>query len=121
MKGDPNSNDFYTWMTNNEQEHARDYHRASEQILAPYQRAALALRGTGADTNACVGDLTRQLNSLSPDNVRQNFQHTVQADITGRDVPGGHKFDGQLKQRNNCDNLEILLKKSPPPAGGRHP
>lgn len=121
MKGDPNSNDFYTWMTANEQEHVKDYRRASEQILKPYQQAVLALRGAGADTVACVADLNRQLSSLSPDNVRQNFLQTVQTDITGRDVPGGHKFDSQLKQRNNCDNLEILLKKSPAPARGGHP
>jgi Domain of unknown function (DUF4157) len=121
IKGDPNSNDFYTWITANEQEHARDFKRASEQILKPYQLAVLALRGAGADAYHCTVDLNRQLSNLSPDNIGQNFLHTVGTDITGRDVPGGHKFDSQLKQRNNCDNLEILLKKSPVPARGRHP
>jgi hypothetical protein len=121
MKGDPNSKDFYTWMTANEQEHARDFERASEQILETYRRGVLALRGAGADAYHCSVDLNRQLSNLSPDNVAQNFLHTVGTDITGRDVPGGHKFDSQLKQRNNCDNLEILLKKSPVPARGRHP
>jgi hypothetical protein len=116
MKGDTNSKDFYTWMTANEQEHARYFERASEQILETYRRAVLALRGAGADAYHCAVDLNR-----SPDNVGQNFLHTVRTDITGRVVPGGHKFDSQLKQRNNCDNLEILLKKSPVPARGRHP
>ena len=115
MKGEPDTDNFYSWMKDNEQDHVRDFNSASEQILKPYQQAVLALRGNGPDTPASVTDLGRQLNSLSPDTVRQNFQQAVRTGITGRDVPGGHKFDSQLKQRNNCDNLEILLKKSPPP------
>jgi len=121
MKGDPNTDDFYAWLTGNEQDHVRDYKAASEQIVAPYQRAVLALRGTGPDTQSAVADLVRQSTALAVDNVRQTFLDAVSAGIAGRDVPGGHKFDAQLKQRNDCDNLEILLKKSVAPARGHHP
>jgi hypothetical protein len=114
MKGDPNSDDFYQWMTSNENEHAADIKRASDQILVPDHNAILALRGTGADANACVADLGNQLNRR-PDNV-QRFLQQVGSDVAGRDVPGGHKFDSTFQERNDCDNLSVLLKKTPPPA-----
>ena len=48
------------------------------------------------------------------------FLQTVRSDIARRDAPGGHKFDVTYKNRNNCDNLELMLKKTPAPAG-HHP
>jgi hypothetical protein len=118
MRGEPDSDNFYQWMTANEQEHANDIKNASDQLLVPDHQAVLALRATGVDSNACTADLNNQLNRLSTDNV-QHFLQKVRADVVGRDVPGGHKFDSKLEQRNDCANLSILLKKTPaPPAGG---
>ena len=118
MKGDPNSADFRTWMGNNEQEHATDMKTASDQFLVPYHQSVLALRGTGADGNACTADLNSKFSRLSTDNVGR-FLQKVRDDIAGRDVPGGHKFDATFQDRNDCDNLAITLKKTPAPARRR--
>jgi hypothetical protein len=119
MKGDPNSGDFYQWMKTNEDQHASDMKKASDEILVPDHNAVLSLRGAGANQDACKTNLYDQLRRL-PDNI-QRFLERVGADIAGRDVPGGHKFDATFQERNDCDNLSILLKKAPPPATrGQH-
>ncbi|MBS0446445.1 MAG: DUF4157 domain-containing protein [Proteobacteria bacterium] len=118
MKGDPTSTDFYQWMIANEREHASDIVQESNRFLVPDQRAILALRGSGADLTACAADLNQQLSRSTSDNV-QRFLQQVHADVAGRDVPGGHKFDVVPTARNHCDNLELLMKKTPPPARGR--
>jgi len=118
MKGEPNSTDFYRWLDSNEQEHAGDIKVASDQFLVRDHQAVLALQGTGADTNACAADLNNKLTRLPIDNV-QRFLQKVRADVAGRDVPGGHKFDARVEERNDCENLSITLKKTPAPAARR--
>ena len=120
MKGDPNSADFRQWMVNNEKDHVDDIKAASDQFLVPDHTAILALRGAGADNMACSENLKSRFGGLAGDNIVR-FIRKVGSDIVGRDVPGGHKFDATFKDRNDCDNLEIMLKKTPPPArrGGR--
>jgi Domain of unknown function (DUF4157) len=41
-------------------------------------------------------------------------QARVHDDIAVRDVPGGHKFDVTVRPRNRCENLELMLKNTPP-------
>jgi len=118
MKGDPSANAVYELMKSNEQEHASDYKRASDQFLVPDHQAVLALRGTGADANACGADLNTQFSRLTTDNVAR-FVQRVRTDIAGRDVPGGHKFSATYQERNDCDNLSIVVKKMPAPPAGR--
>jgi hypothetical protein len=115
MKGEQSTDDFYQWMKSNEQDHVNDITKASDDLLKPAHQAILAMRGTGADSNACAADLNNQLSGLSVDDVLQ-FTPRIARDVACRDVPGGHKFDSELKDRNDCDNLGILLKKTPPPA-----
>jgi uncharacterized protein DUF4157 len=117
MKGDPDSGSFYQWLTSNEQEHVDDNTRESDRLLVPDHEAILAMRGTGADLSACGADLNRQLSRRSIDNISE-FIRKVSADVACRDVPGGHKFDSSLTDRNDCDNLSIVLKKTPVPAAG---
>jgi uncharacterized membrane protein YgcG len=115
MKAEPNSADFYQWLEDNEQQHATDIKVAADQFLVPDHQAVLAMRGTGADANACAADLNNQLSRLSTDNV-QRFLRKVKDDVALRDVPGGHKFDARFEERNDCNNLSIVLKKTPAPA-----
>lgn len=117
MKGEPDSGQFYDWMKANEDQHASDIRRASDELLVRDHAAVLALRGSGPDAETCRANLYEQLVRL-PDNVRLFFER-VRTEVAGRDVPGGHKFDSTLQDRNDCDNLSILLKKTPPPRGSR--
>jgi hypothetical protein len=117
MKGDPNSNSFYQWVVQNENQHATDMKDAAVRFLEPDHRAVLALRGSGKDPDACTRDLNQQLNRLSQDNVAA-FIRQVKADIARRDSPGGHKYDVYMQDNNNCNDLEITLKKTPAPSGG---
>jgi hypothetical protein len=113
MKGEPDSGQFYDWMKANEDQHATDIRHAADELLVPDHAAVLALRGSGPDAETCRANLYEQLARL-PNNIRLFFDR-VRTDIAGRDVPGGHKFDSTLQDRNDCDNLSILLKKTPRP------
>lgn len=119
MKGDPDSTTLHQWLVANENEHLRDMQDAAQRLLAPEHQRILTLRGSGADDAACATDLRRQLSQIPSTNVA-TFLQTVRSDIARRDAPGGHKFDVTYKTRNNCDNLELTLKKTPAPAG-HHP
>lgn len=116
MRGDPNSNDFYEWVTANEDEHVSDFVSASEQFLVTYQKALFALQSAGKDDQTCEGDLKAQLKTLAVADVIRKFQEKLAADIQKRDVPGGHNSrPKEVRQRDHCNYLSILLEKSPPP------
>lgn len=120
MKGDPDSESIHAWLVANEDDHLKDIRAAARRFLEPLHRDILALRGSGADATACEADLKRRLDQLSVAGI-DDFRTAVRDDIAGRDVPGGHKFDVAVKTRNQCDNLELMLKKSRPAPRRRPP
>jgi hypothetical protein len=125
MKGKPDSGGFYQWMEGNEDEHARDFKNASEQFLKPYHEAALAIRGTGANQSACEADRDQQFQRLSTTPIG-SFLNQQAADVQCHDSPGrpsaqcpfpaGHGVLHTYTQRNDCDNLEIMMDRTPPPS-----
>ncbi len=119
MRGDPNSNSFYKWLTSNEDEHVKDMKEAAMRFLEPLQQAMLAMRGAGANVDACVKDVQQQFDRMDQKNLTA-FEKQLWVDKGKRDIKGrGHKFDTTITNSNNCNDLELRMKgKTPPPKGG---
>jgi hypothetical protein len=115
MKGTPDSDRFYQRILANEQEHVADLVAASNQHLVPYYREVMALRGSGADLNACVTNLMTQWGNL-PDARIRSFHAMVGADIARRDVPGGHPTRARTQISPTCDRMDITISPIPAPA-----
>jgi Domain of unknown function (DUF4157) len=120
MKGKPDTDTFYQRILANENEHVADLKSASNQYLVPFYRSILALRGTGADSNACKANLQAQLSQLPIDNL-DNFLARVRADIQTHDVPGGHETEEETHLQPDCNHMDIIAKPkpAPPPRGTR--
>jgi Domain of unknown function (DUF4157) len=120
MKGKPDTDTFYQRIKANEQEHVNELKAASDQYLVPYYRDILALRGTGADLNACSANLQAQLERLPNDPIR-NFLTKLTADVQRHDVPPGHPNKAGTHILDDCNRMEITAEPKPAPPASRTP
>jgi hypothetical protein len=112
MKGKPDSATFYQKIKSNEYEHVADFKAASEQFLVPYYRSILALRGTGANDQACRADLQAKFAAI-PDTAINNFLTRILADVRRRDTPGQHPTRAAINILDNCNRVEITAEPKP--------
>jgi len=120
MKGKPDTDTFYQRIKANEQEHVNELKAASDQYLVPYYRDILALRGTGADLNACSANLQAQFGRLPDDPIR-NFLTKLTADVQRHDVPPGHPNKAGTHILDDCNRMEITAEPKPAPPASRTP